>query len=84
MRPIPAVAALLLLTSSGCAPEAVAPQGWTITKLVVPVAVPDTWCPAVSDTTSEDKRQRQQYPAPNAPAPKVVEDSTVRDSTWRQ
>jgi hypothetical protein len=84
VRPIPAVAALLLLTPSGCAPEAVAPQGWTITKLVVPVAVPDRWCPAVSDTTPEDKRQCHQYPAPNTPAPEVVVDSTVRDTTWRQ
>ena len=46
--------ALLLVTSlatmqSACTPEATAPQGAAAISRVVPVAVPDVWCPARSD-----------------------------------
>jgi len=57
VRAIPALAALLLLVSGGCAPEVTTPQGAAATARVVPMAMPDKWCPAVADTTPEDKRR---------------------------
>ena len=80
MRAIPALAALLLLVSGGCAPEVTTPQGAAATARVVPMAIPDKWYPAVPDTTPEDKRRCHPYAVPDAPAPKVAVDSLPRDS----
>ena len=52
---------LALMTSLGaCAPEVTAPEGGAAVGRVVPMAVPDVWCPAsgaVQDTT-DAKRPR--------------------------
>ena len=52
---------LALITGLGaCAPEVTAPEGGAAVGRVVPMAVPDVWCPAsgtVQDTT-DAKRPR--------------------------
>jgi hypothetical protein len=38
-----------LLTLGACSPEIAAPEGGAAIGKVVPLAVPDVWCTAVSD-----------------------------------
>jgi hypothetical protein len=40
---------LLATLLGACTPEATAPQGGAAISRVVPMAVPDAWCPAPSD-----------------------------------
>ena len=51
-----------LLTLGACSPEITAPEGGAATGKVVPLAVPDVWCTAVSDagrdTTAAKGRNR--------------------------
>ena len=60
----------LLATLLGCAPEVAAPEGGAAINRVVPLAVPDVWCPAPSDagqdsTAAKDKSRTR--PACDAP-----------------
>jgi hypothetical protein len=71
----------LLLASAGCVSEATAPQaGGSLTR-VVPVVVPDVWCPA--NRAPEDTLQVNNLPACHttvtAPPPPAPQDST----TWQ-
>jgi len=64
----------LLATLLGCAPEVAAPEGGAainrVVPVLVPLAVPDVWCPAPSDagqdsTAAKDKSRTR--PACDAP-----------------
>lgn len=44
---------MYILVSAGCTPEATAPQGGAAVEEVVPVAVPDIWCPAPADSAQD-------------------------------
>ena len=52
MRWNPAIL-MFILVSAGCTPEATAPQGGAAVGKVVPVAVPDVWCPASADSAQD-------------------------------
>ena len=53
MRRNPTILICILVTSAGCTPEATAPQGAAAVGKVVPVAVPDAWCPASADSAQD-------------------------------
>jgi hypothetical protein len=63
-----------LLTLGACSPEITAPEGGAAIGKVVPLAVPDVWCTAVSDagqdTTAAKGRNRPRAAcrAPDQPA----------------
>jgi hypothetical protein len=76
---------------AGCAHEATAPQGGAGVARVVPVAVPDVWCPAASDPGQETTAAPGQGPsrtvceaversAPGSPSRTVLVDSTSAPS----
>jgi hypothetical protein len=64
-----------LVTLGACGPEITAPEGGAAIGKVVPVAVPDAWCTAVSDagqdtTAAKAKdRSRAACHAPEQPGP---------------
>jgi hypothetical protein len=66
---------LLATLLGACTPEATAPQGGAAITRVVPVAVPDVWCPAASgagqDTiaTKDKNHPRTACEAPRQSAP---------------
>jgi hypothetical protein len=72
--------ALLLLTPA-CAPEVTSPEGAAAVGQVVPIVVPDVWCPA--NRAPEDTLKVNNLPACHttldAPPPRALQDST----TWQ-
>jgi hypothetical protein len=72
---------LLLLAQIGCAPDVTSPQSAAAVSRVVPIAVPDVWCPA--NRTPEDTLAVTGLPAchtsVDVPPPPAPRDST----TWR-
>lgn len=79
----------LMASLDACAPEVTAPEGGAAVGRVVPMAVPDVWCPAsgaVQDTT-DAKRPRVTCNVPKQPAGSadslIVADSTSTDSLGR-
>jgi hypothetical protein len=86
MRRHPAILMYTLITSAGCTPEATAPQGGAAVGKVVPVAVPDTWCPASADSAQDStasKRARCGAQEANRGSLRFVKDSvwTPSDTT---
>jgi hypothetical protein len=67
------VLALLLLTQVACAPDVTSPQGAAAVSKVVPIVVPDVWCPA--NRAPEDTLQVNNLPA-CPPPPSALQDST--------
>jgi hypothetical protein len=72
---------LLVLSQIACAPDVTSPQGAAAVAQVVPIVVPDVWCPM--NGSPEDTLQLNGLPAchtsvdvPPPPAP--------HDSTWWQ
>jgi hypothetical protein len=74
---------LLLLAQIACAPDVTSPQSAAAVGQVVPVAVPDVWCPA--NRTSEDTLQVNNLPAchtsVDVPPPPAPQDSTTWQTT---
>ena len=66
---------VLLVTLSvtllcACAPDVTAPEGGAAINKVVPLAVPDVWCPAPSDAGQDStvaKEKNRPRPACDAP-----------------
>jgi hypothetical protein len=50
---------MYILISAGCTPEATAPQGGAAVGKVVPVAVPDAWCPASADSAQDSTASKR-------------------------
>jgi len=72
-------ALLVTLFSLGaCSPEVTAPEGGAAIGKVVPVAVPDTWCSAVSDAGDTTATKRKNLPRPTCRAP--AQPASGRDS----
>jgi hypothetical protein len=85
--------ALLLVTllatmQSACTPEATAPQGGAAISRVVPVAVPDMWCPAQSDegqdsaSAKDGARPRAACDAPKQSSSGKGSLMIMADSVW--
>ena len=70
-----ALLVILLATGPGaCAPDVTAPEGGAainrVVPVLVPLAVPDVWCPAPSDAGQDSaaaKNKNRPRPACNAP-----------------
>ena len=82
---------LLATVLGACAPEVTAPEGGAAINRVVPIAVPEVWCPAASDTGQDStaaKNRNRPRPACEAPkrsasgrgSPTWVVDSTLAAS----
>jgi hypothetical protein len=78
-----------LLTSlvGACTPEATAPQGGAAINKVVPMAVPDVWCPAASEAGQDSTAAEKKRPGPACHAPKPSASgrgslTRVAISTW--
>jgi hypothetical protein len=56
---------LLATLQSACTPEATAPQGGAAISRVVPLAIPDVWCPAQADG-GQDSTSAKDAPRPPA------------------
>ncbi len=82
------VALLALGVFLGCTSEATSPEGAAAISRVVPVAVPDMWCPAApgdGQDSAAAKATTRQHPACDAkPRPASGRGSLtfVVDSTW--
>jgi hypothetical protein len=77
---------LALMASLGaCAPEVTAPEGGAGVGRVVPMAVPDVWCPgsAAAPDTTDAKRPRVTCDAPKQ-SPGATDSMVVVDSTSNQ
>jgi hypothetical protein len=77
---------LALVASLGaCAPEATAPEGGAGISRVVPLAVPDVWCPApgAGPDTTDAKRPRVRCDAPKQ-SPAATDSMVVVDSASNQ
>lgn len=75
----------LLLAFAACAPEATAPQGGgSVSTRVVPIVVPDIWCPAMQDTTAREAKNHERVvcneQAPSGPSLRFVVDSSLAQS----
>jgi hypothetical protein len=86
MRWNPAIVMYILIISAGCTPEATAPQGGAAVGKVVPVAVPDVWCPASADSARDStasRRTRCGAPETHRGGLRLVKDSagTPTDTT---
>jgi hypothetical protein len=73
--------ALLLLTQIACAPDVTSPQGAAAVGQVVPMAVPDVWCPA--KRAPDDSLHLNNLPACHTPAD-VPPSPAPQDSTTQQ
>ena len=67
---------LLATVLGACAPDVTAPEGGAainrVVPVLVPLAVPDVWCPAASDAGQDStaaKNQNRARPACDAPTP---------------
>jgi hypothetical protein len=82
MRVLSCTAAAVLIVVGACTPEATAPQAGAAVGKVVPVAVPDVWCPA--NRAPEDTAQVNNLPAchTTVEVPPPPLQPTARDSTW--
>ena len=75
MRKVADALIVALLTLGACGPEITTPEGGAAISKVVPVAVPDVWCPAApdaaQDTTAGKGKDRPgaACDAPERPAP---------------
>ena len=79
---------LLATMQSACTPEATAPQGGAAISRVVPVAVPDVWCPAQSDD-GQDSTSTNDGTRPSAVCDALKQSSSGKgwltitgDSAW--
>jgi hypothetical protein len=72
----------LLLTLAACAQETTSPQGASAITRVVPVAMPDVWCPV--NRAPEDVAHVSDLPACHTTADVPPPPQTAaRDSMWR-
>jgi hypothetical protein len=77
------VLALLLLTPVACAPDVTSPEGAAAVGRVVPIAVPDVWCPA--NRAPEDTLQVNNLPACHTTVAAPPPASAPQDSTsWQK
>jgi hypothetical protein len=56
--------AILTVLVAACAPEATAPQGAAAVGRVVPIAVPDVWCPATAEGKPDTAAAKQRVKCP--------------------
>jgi len=76
---------LLATLVGACTPEATAPQGGAAINKVVPLAVPDVWCPAASDAAQDSTARSRHRAACDAAKPSASgrgRPTVVADSTW--
>lgn len=80
MRPRPRLLSTLLTGLMACASEATSPGFSADASRVVPVAVPQVWCPATANGPADTvAAQKRCHTTVNAPPPP----SAARDSTWQ-
>jgi hypothetical protein len=74
-----------LIGMAACAPEATAPQGSAAIGQVVPIAVPDVWCPATADSTADTAAAKGRGRCPtSAPVKSDSQSSANADQTWKK